>query len=527
MGVLKDKRGGRVETAPSPGGSLSLGELLRESVRRDPSRLAIRTPEANLSYGELELRAGALASHLTAELGMARGARLGIVLTNRAEWTVAFFAAALAGVVPVPIDPRLGERERRDILADAEASAIVTTDALWEPLEDTRLPTLQAAVLVGDHRAGSACYDFSELTEPRDRKSTSGQAPVTADDVAAIFYTSGSTGRPKGVVLTHGNIICAAQNVQACLELSSSSIHLVVAPFSHVIGCNAQLVATILAGGRLDILPQFDAPAVLTWIAEQGVTVFVGVPAMYRLILDCLEEQRYDLSTLRYCAYGGSPCPTELIRTLRKTLPNARLINGYGLTETSSLATFLPDDLADHKPASLGRPCPGNTVRIVDATGGQSVSTGTVGEVLIRGPSVFAGYWSAQDQTEEVLRDGWLHTGDVGRIDEDGCLYVVDRIKDMIIRGGENVYCVEVEQVLQAHPSVAEAALVGVPDPVMGEEGKAFVVLKPGTEVDEHELRLLCRERLAHFKVPKYVVVRDEPLPRNATGKVMKMSLRR
>jgi long-chain acyl-CoA synthetase len=454
--------------------------------------MAICSPDACLTYAELEILASQFASDLQSRLRMGRGERMAMLLGNEVGWTVAFLGAALADVVAVPIDPRLYAEERQRILE--HSGAIVAVDD-----------------------------DGAERIVPSGASTREGE--VHEDDVAAIFYTSGSTGRAKGVMLTHSNVIHGAMNAQRCVALDHDSRNLIVAPLTHVVGSIAQLVATLGVGGRVDVLPSFDSLTTLRWIEEHQITVFVGVPTMYRRLLDDPAFPDIDLSTLRHCAYGGSPCPTDLVAALRRALPHVRLGNGFGLTETSSVATFLSEEFADEKPASVGLPCPVIDTRIVDSEL-CDVAPGHIGELLVAGPTVFAGYWNDPEETNRALSDGWLHTGDLARMDEEGFLYIVDRAKDMIIRGGDNIYCIEVEDVLQAHPAVAEAALIGMPDAVLGEQGKAVVVLRAGHRTTPEELQHFCRQHLARYKVPKQVEMLDRPLPRNHAGKVAKHQLR-
>lgn len=501
----------------------SLGELLRNSRDRNADQPALCTPSSTLTYGELYRDAMRFSSGLLSEVYMVPGDRIALLLPNQAEWVIAFFGAMLAGVVVVPLDARLTPRECQQLLADSRAAAVVTTHDLWKQLRAPDLPAVRAVIAVDSDEGIDAAFSLRQPSRVAHGFNGPSPRPATEDDVAAIFYTSGSTGSSKGAVLTHSNIIHAALSARLCVDLDAASRNLIVAPLSHVAPCNAQLVATISAGGRADLLSSFNVEGTLDWIARRHVTHFFGVPAMYELLLAHPGFGESRLPALRSCAYGGAPCSPDLGRRLRSALPQVRLGHGFGLTETSSVASFLPDELVDDKPTSVGIPCPVNDVRIVDDSGGD-VPRGQPGELLIAGPTVFSGYEAGQDGT--TLLDGWLRTGDVARMDSDGCIYIVDRMKDMIIRGGENIYCIEVENVLQSHPAVAEAALVGVPDRVMGEEGKAVVVPENGASVSPHEIRQFCGYALARFKVPKYVEVRYEALPRGRTGKVVKEALR-
>jgi acyl-CoA synthetase (AMP-forming)/AMP-acid ligase II len=342
-------------------------------------------------------------------------------------------------------------------------------------------------------------------------------------DLAGIFYTSGTTGFPKGAMTTHENFLSNVETCLRCLSLDRTAelSTLISVPLFHVTGCNSQLLVVTAVGGTSVIMPAFEVTTFLRAIAEERISVLTTVPAIYWLALQHPDFAGTDVSSVRSLSYGGAPIAPDLVHRISAGFPSARVGNGFGLTETSSVSTYLPhEDAAEHAD-SVGYPAPVVDVRLADP----DPDTG-VGELLIRGPHVVAGYWRKPEQTAEAFAGGWLHSGDLARIDEDGRVYVVDRKKDMINRGGENVYSVEVENALAAHPAVGEVAVVGVPDPVMGEKVGAVVVPRPGMTLEPAELAEFARERLADFKVPQYLVVRSEPLPRNPGGKVLKPPLR-
>jgi long-chain acyl-CoA synthetase len=340
------------------------------------------------------------------------------------------------------------------------------------------------------------------------------------DDPAAIFYTSGTTGRPKGAVTTHANFLANTENARRVLGIAPPWRSLVSVPLCHVTGCNSQFLPAMEFGGTLIILPRFDPMTFLRTIEAEQVTALMSVPSVYRMTIDQSTLDEYDLTSVVSLTYGGSPAPPDLVPRLRKAFPNARLGNGFGMTEASSFATYLPDEYAESHVDSVGLPAP-----VVDLEIPEPNRDG-VGELLVRGPNVVPGYWRNRQASDAAFVDGWLRTGDVARIDADGFVYVVDRVKDTIIRGGENVYSAEVERALTAHPSVREVAVVGVSDPVAGEKVAAAIVVAPGMDTQIRAILRTARERLARYKLPELVSVTTEPLPRNPAGKIIKAAIK-
>jgi long-chain acyl-CoA synthetase len=379
---------------------------------------------------------------------------------------------------------------------------------------------------------------YDELTgSPTD---TFPDTPIAEDDDAVIFYTSGTTGRPKGAISTHRSMIANLQNTLynsvagamsgggALPGGDSQNVALFTSPLFHVSGCHSGLVVGLLAGLKM-VMPvgRFDPQAALEMIQDHGVTIWATVPTMVWRVCEHPGRHDYDTSTVSSVAFGGSPSAEELQRKIRDTFPNVKVTsNAYGLTETSSVATVNSGADAVAKPTSVGPPVPTVEVKIVDETG-DDLPVGATGEVCITGPILMKGYWNKPEATAAAIdADGWLHTGDIGHVDEDGFVYITDRKKDMIIRGGENIYCVEIENRLVEHPAVADAAVIGVPHPELGEEVKAVVSLEPGESLTPDEVRDWVRGTLADFKVPAYVEVSHEKLPRNASGKLLKNVLR-
>ncbi len=466
--------------------SSSLLRMLRDTVDRDAGREALVETGGGprLTYQELWDRAARVAGGLRAA-GVGPGDRVAIRLGNGVDWVLAFFGTVLAGGIVVPVNTRFTEDEVGYVITDSGAAYIVQPGS---PLPDGE------PYVVDD------------------------PAP---DDPAAIFYTSGTTGFPKGAITTNANFLSNCETCRRILSLGGQGDMrtLVSVPLFHVTGCNSQLLLAVYLGGATVIMPQFDVGELLRAIEAERIDVLTTVPAIYWLAINQPQFLETDVSSVRALSYGGAPIAPELVTRIVKAFPEARVGNGFGLTETSSVTTYLPHEYVQHAD-SVGFPAPVCDVRI-DEPGPDGV-----GELLIRGPNVVAGYWNKPRETAETFVDGWLHSGDLARIDSEGLVHIVDRAKDMINRGGENVYCVEVENALAGAPGVFEAAVVGVPDEVMGEKVGAVLVPAPGGRIDVPAVLTYLRERIADFKVPQYVVVRPDPLPRNPGGKLLKRRLR-
>ncbi|RBY77067.1 long-chain fatty acid--CoA ligase [Blastococcus sp. TF02-09] len=464
----------------------NLPEVLRSAVDRRPDGQAlVELGGERATYRQLWDRAARVAGGLRAG-GVQPGDRVANRLPNGNDWVYAFWGTLLAGAVVVPVNTRFAEPEVRYVVEDSGAAFV------FEP--------------------GAALPDGEPL-ETTDQAHT---------DLAGIFYTSGTTGFPKGAMTTHENYISNIETCLRCLNLGREPrTTLISVPLFHVTGCNSQLLVVTAVAGTSVIMPAFEVQAFLRAIQDERVDVLTTVPAIYWLALQQPNFADIDTSSVMSLSYGGAPIAPDLVHRLQQAFPTARVGNGFGLTETSSVSTYLPhEDAAEHAD-SVGYPAP-----VVDVQVEAPDPETAVGELLIRGPHVVAGYWRKPEQTAETFVDGWLHSGDLARMDDEGRVYIVDRKKDMINRGGENVYCVEVENALAAHPAVGEVAVVGVADSMMGEKVGAVVVPLPGSSLDATELIAFAKERLADFKVPQYVVVRSEPLPRNPGGKVLKPTLR-
>lgn len=495
-------------------------DLLFRQARRLPDKVALHDGETGLTYAELAAAALAVGGDLAAA-GVAPGERVGLLLPNVLEFPVAYYGALAAGTVVVPLNTRLTPRELEYIVRDAGLAALVADPAFWTTVEAIRpaLSGLKRLLVRGD-AAPPGAVPFA-----RARRAAPLSAPrePAAGDLAQILYTSGTTGLPKGAMMTHANVGFNARSCEHAIGYRESDVTLVAVPLFHVTGLNTQLVAVHAVGGTVTLLAEYRSDRFLARLEADRVTAAVAVPTIFTLLLINPALPRTDLSSLRLVAYGGAPVAPDTVRQLADAL-GVEQFNLYGLTETSSLTTVLPSADAFRKLGSVGKPVPGVRVKIVDDAG-RSLPLGESAELAVYGPNVVAGYFGKPEATAASIRDGWLFTGDVARLDAEGYVFVVDRKKDMINRGGEKVFCIEVEAVLNAHPAVLESAVVAHPDPIFGEVVKAVCVLRPGKEATPEAITGFCRERLAEFKVPR--IVRFVPeLPRNPGGKVIKPRLR-
>jgi long-chain acyl-CoA synthetase len=505
-----------------------------------------------------------LAHRLRDTFDVQQGDRVAIIMRNLPEWVMAFWAATLAGAIVVPLNAWWSGEELRYGLEDS-GSKVAFVDT--ERVERIRpvlggLPDLRAVIVADEHRTeataplvvseppgGAAVpeWPFPLALGTVDETATPPELTIDPEDDATIFYTSGTTGRPKGAVGTHRNMCTNLMSLffintrgatrfgtgLAPVGEKAQAAFLLSVPLFHATGCHSVMVSNLAAGGKLVMMHHFDPERALELIEREKIGTFGGVPAMVMQVLDSPDFSKYDTSSIRGVSYGGAPAPPDLVRRIRAAWPIGQPSNGYGLTETSSVTSMNSGDDYIARPESVGPPVPVCDVAVMpeDFPGDEpddSVPSGpdVRGELWIKGPNVVRGYWNRPEETAKTFSHGWLHTGDVARLDEDNFIYIVDRAKDMIIRGGENVYSVQVEAALFEHPAVADCAVIGVPHPTLGEEVGAVVVLRPGAKVTADELRLHVKDRLAGFMVPTHIWFRAEPLPRNPQGKVLKRELR-
>jgi long-chain acyl-CoA synthetase len=490
---------------------VNLTSILTDSAAAHPDNVAVKLDDVELSYKLLD-GATAHVVGLLASKGVAAGNRVGIMLPNVPYFPVCYYGVLRAGAVVVPMNVLLKRREVAFYLKDSGARLLFAWHGFAEDAQQ------------GAEDAGAECV----IVEPGEFERIVGEAaPQTEvvdrapDDTAVILYTSGTTGTPKGAELTHANLKGNCETACSLFDLGSDGVVLGALPLFHSFGQTCAMNATVNAGGTLTLIPRFDPVKALEIIERDRVNVFEGVPTMYGAILHAPERERYDCSTLQMCASGGAAMPVELLRGFEQAF-GCKVLEGYGLSETSPVASFNHPD-RERKAGSIGTPIRDVEMRVVDEDG-KEVAVGEVGEIVIRGPNVMKGYWNRPDATEEVMRGGWFHTGDMAKVDEEGYFFIVDRKKDMIIRGGYNVYPREIEEVLYEHPAVREAAVIGLPHDELGEEVGAAVALKEGESTTEDELREFVKGQVAAYKYPRVIWFVDE-LPKGPTGKILKREI--
>ena len=483
---------------------------LRRAVTIAPQQVAVRCGQSQLTYGQTWERARRLAGALGG-LGLGRGDRVAVAGRNCHRYLELYQAVPGAGMVIVPLNHRHTAAELSDALEDSGARALFVSPEVGYP------PDAVEHVVDLDDGYEALLADAAPAEFPGD---------IAADTIAGLFYTGGTTAAAKGVMLTHRNLIANALHYQAWHAFRPGTRWLIAAPMFHLSGSMAVL-ATVWHAGRHVILPAFDPGAALDLIEDEKVTATVMVPTMLAALCQEQLARPREVSALRLISHGGAPTATATLRRAHAAFPEAELMQLYGATETSPIATVLPHEevlLDTPRARSCGQPAVGVEVAVTDVASGAPLPAGAVGEVAIRGENVMAGYWNKPDATADALAGGWYRSGDLGYLDEHAYLYLVDRVKDMIITGGENVYSTEVEEVLYRHDAVLEAAVFGVPDDRWGEAVHAVVV--PGAPVSEAELLDHCRGLIAGYKVPKRIEFRSEPLPKSAAGKLLKRQLR-
>ncbi len=489
----------------------NFAQELSDAADEDPGRPAVKLDGLVLNYGQLKAAVAHTAGLLRAQ-GVEHGDRVGMQLPNVPYFPLVYFGALRLGAVVVPMNPLLKDREVAYHLSDSGAKLMVG----WRDFEE--------AAQKGSEAAGADCLvvkpgEFEELLA---RSVAVEEVTKRADDdPAVIIYTSGTTGTPKGAALTHSNLRQGASVARDLVDAKPDSVAVAVLPLFHVFGMNSVMNCTVRARALMTLVPRFEPGKVLEVIERDKATTFGGVPTMYAALLHHPDRDKHDASSLDLCVSGGSAMPVEVLRGFDEAF-GAKVLEGYGLSETTGMGTFNTPD-RERKPGSIGVPVGGTEIRLVDDEDNE-VPEGEPGELTMRGPFVMHGYWNRDDATEEVMRGGWFHTGDIATVDEDGYYFIVDRKKDLIIRGGYNVYPRELEEVLYEHPAVREAAVIGVPHDSLGEEVGAAVVLKDGESVTPDDLRDYMKSKVAAYKYPRVIWLSDE-LPKGPTGKILKREI--
>lgn len=500
--------------------SANVGYWLTHHSENIPNKTAIVYGNLRLTYMQLNNRVNRL-SHALLDQGVRKGDRVNVLLLNTNEFLETLFACAKIGAIFVPINIRLSAPEVDYIVKDSSSSVFIYDVRLQFIIEELK-------------EKNETHLQFIEVNPGSDRESSPyekliGEYPssetgfeLNADDYLMLMYTSGTTGKPKGAILTHGNTLANIMNGLYLLPVTAEDITLTVAPLFHIGGLGISTTQMMYLGGTVVLLDLFTPQSTLEWIEKEKVSTVFMVPSMWQLVMHDSRIEDYDLSSLRLACSGGAPCPLPVIEYFKgKGIP---FMEGFGMTETAPIVSILKEEDTIRKIGSVGKPPIHVGVKIVDPTD-REVPIGQVGELAIKGPNVTVGYWNKPEATKEALRSGWFYTGDLAKIDDEGYIYIVDRKKDMIISGGENIYPIEVEQVLVRMPNVKEVAVIGIPNEKWGEVIKAYIVLNsPRQTIKLDDIREYCDGRLARFKMPKEIELLDE-LPRNATGKVLKRAL--
>ena len=491
-----------------------LPNIVAQYGKTQPEKMYTSFEGRQWTYGEMRNKAERVAAYFQQQ-GYKAGDVIALLSGNSDTFVAAYFGVQLGGFILMPVNTKLTAREIGYIFEHSEAKSLIVDEAFRKTAEDTG-GSFQEVLEIG----GSGQFDA--ILE--DRSLVPGPVDLKPDDTAVIMYTSGTTGKPKGVMLTHRNILETAEIWAEAMEVTADDRMQITTPLFHCAASHVFMNAVSVSGGSLVIETAFSPDKTVETMEQSRATMFFGVPAMFAILLNRPGIGELDVPNLRLFCYGAAPMPYELVKKLKETFPGVKVQNLYGQTENTPAATTLKDHYALDKIGSVGEPLPRTEVRIVDEEG-RTLPPGQVGEIVVKGPQVMKGYLKNKEETARAIRDGWLYSGDLGRTDEDGLLYIVDRKKDMIIRGGENIYPLEVEEVLFQIPEVLEAAVIGIPHPVYGEVPKAFVVLKEGKSMAEERIIDYCSQHLAKFKLSAEVEFLEE-LPRNASGKVLKQTLR-
>lgn len=509
--------------------NISVTEMFQDIVSKYGDHKALYFYGNETSYRELGAQIAAFASSLQDD-GLKKGDRVGLMLPNCPQYVIGYYGVLQAGGVVTQINPMLIGKDIEHLLKDSGIETLVIYEplipALTQIIDSTSIKCVIKVNLEGRETDGGSTIGFTEFL----KKATKPPKPVEInpkEDTAVLQYTGGTTGRSKGAMLTHRNIVA---NVTQAYEYFQDEItlgedrYLTVIPLFHVFGMTACMNLAIYTGAMSIMLPKFEIDEVLQTIKDLKPTTFPGVPTMYIAITNHPKAEQYGIDSIRICNSGSAPMPVELLRNFEEKT-GAKLVEGYGLSESSPITHCNPI-FSTRKPGSIGIGFPSTDYKVVDlAEGTEELPPGEAGELIIKGPQVMKGYWNMPEETDQVLRDGWLYTGDIASVDEDGYVYIVDRKKDLIIASGYNIYPRDVEEIIYQHPAIQEAVVVGMPDPYRGETVKAVVVLKEGKLCTEKELIAYCRENMAAYKIPRIVEFREE-LPKTNVGKILRRKIR-
>ncbi|GAA3563346.1 class I adenylate-forming enzyme family protein [Nonomuraea rosea] len=507
---------------------------LLEMSRFHGDKVFLVYEDEHITFEDLFRRAATLANRLVDEYGVRKGDRVAVAMRNYPEWVVSFAATLATGAIAVPLNAWWTEAELTYGVRDSGAKVLIADGERAVRLASTGVPLIVAR---GEAPEGARAFEDVLGEVSADVKLP--DVELSPEDPATIFYTSGTTGNPKGALGSHRNLgqspMTVAYGLMRATAMAGKDIAaaagtrritLLTVPLFHVTGCFSGMTTTMFSGGGLVLMYKWDPEQALRLIERERVSAMIGVPTNAWQLMSHPDFGKYDLSSLTTLGYGGAPAPPKLLERITTNLPNRAPSNGYGMTETTALAIGNGGAEYQAKPDSIGLPTAVVDVRVVDPMGAE-LPPGEVGELCVRGPNVILGYWNKPEATAQTFVGGWLHTGDLAKIDDEGFVYIVDRAKDMVIRGGENVYCAEVEAALFEHPAVDDAAVIGVPHDELGEEVGAVIRLAPGQSVTTEELRTFLTDRIAKFKIPVRVWFREGELPRNPGGKILKTHLRR
>lgn len=500
---------------------MNLAQYLEDTARRHPGKTAVRFEGQSLTYHELNTRCNRLANGLK-DAGLAAGDHCMVMMPNSIRVFIIYYALAKLGAVIVPVNFLFKKHELAHILADAQPKAFIGADPYLAEIQ----PAMQSAFDPALKFAIGATpnSNFAELDTVLGEREEFETHPVQDHDPLTILYTSGTTGVPKGVMLTHANHASEARILAEMRgKLDPEVVVIGVLPLYHIYGITSVINVSIYLGCTIELLPHFDPGKVIDLVQSEKQTILFGVPTMYNRLIQVASQNPPQKSSLKFCVSGGSSLPVEFLHRFEKLL-DTKIFEGYGLTE-APVCVENPYD-RETKPGSIGLPIPEFSAKIVDDEG-RELPPGENGELLIKGPGVMKGYWNRPDETGRTIRDGWLHTGDIARMDEDHYIYIVDRKKDLVIRGGYNVYPREIEEVMYQIPGILEVAVFGIPHDDFGEEVAALVVLQEGARIDADEIREFVKQRVAPYKYPRIIKIVPDALPKSGTGKILKKEIRK